>query len=418
MFRAGRAASIATAVAIVGGLGVIGAGCGGDDGGSATTSASKAGSKEPIKFGVQVPLTGIYAAVGTPMSNGIKMAVDEVNKAGGINGRPLEPVILDDTSDKPAQAAANAARLAQEGVPASIHSVGGNTIAAMPSDARAGMLSFLTTSWDVITESGGKHTPQTFYIQIDAKTTVGPLMACYAGKGYNAKTAAWISGNNDPSGAAFLAGAEKFLAAYGVKLVKKVGITQPTTDATSQVRSLLDAKPDVIINSVSGAGGVVVQKNLEALKSKTPVIGGVVWAQSGALKDIGAAANGVVMPNNLNGDFPQPHQEAFTTAYKAKYNLTADTFAAAGYDSVKLIAAALKKYPDATAKDGKKLAEYLETQQIPGVMAKSLQFGKFDQANAQTHSALKKEDLAFFKIDGGAKGTAPTVTPVENAPTC
>jgi branched-chain amino acid transport system substrate-binding protein len=417
MFGAGRSAHIAVAVAVIGSLAVVGAGCGGDDEPSGS-AATNAGSKEPIKFGVQIPLTGIYAGVGTPMSNGIKMAVDEVNKSGGINGRMLEPVILDDTSDKPAQAAANAARLAQQGVPASIHSVGGNTIAAMPSDARAGMLSFLTTSWDVITESGGKNTPQTVYIQIDAKTTVGPLMACYAGKGLNAKTAAWISSNNDPSGQGFLAGADKFLADYGVKLVKKVGITQPVTDATSQVRSVLDAKPDVIINSVSGAGGVVVQKNLEALKSTTPVVGGVVWAQSAALKDIGAAANGVVMPNNLNGEFPQPHQEAFTTAYKAKYGTIADTFAAAGYDSVKLLAVALKKYPDATAKDGKKLAEYLETQEVPGVMAKTLKFGKFDQANAQTHSALKKEDLTFFKIDGGAKGKAPTVTPVENAPTC
>jgi branched-chain amino acid transport system substrate-binding protein len=400
---------VVAAVAVVASLSIVAAGSGG---------TTKSSAKTTIKFGVQVPLTGIYSAVGSSMLNGIKLQVAQVNAAGGIAGHNLQAVVLDDGSSNPATAAANAAHLADLKVPGTVHAVGGNTLAAMPSDERAGMLSFVTTSWDVITAAGGKFTPETFFVQIDAKTTVGPLMACYAAKGFKAKTAAWISGDNDPSGQAFLSGAEAWLKKYNVKLVKSVGVTQPITDATAQIRSMLDAKPDVIINSISGAGGVVVMKNLQSLNNKLPVIGGVVWAQTGALKDIGSAANGVVMPNNIDGAYPRPYQKAFVTAYRAKFGTIPDTFSAAGYDSVKLLAVALKKYPTARARNGLKLARYLETQKVPGVMAKTLKFAKFNADNAQTHSALHKEDLSFFKIDNGSSGTAPTVTPTATQPAC
>ncbi|HEV3372229.1 MAG TPA: ABC transporter substrate-binding protein, partial [Xanthobacteraceae bacterium] len=60
----------------------------------------KARGEEPIKIGVNNPLTGIYTALGRNEVNGMELAVEQVNAKGGILGRPIQLVIEDSTSDK------------------------------------------------------------------------------------------------------------------------------------------------------------------------------------------------------------------------------------------------------------------------------------------------------------------------------
>lgn len=371
-----------------------------------------------MKIGVQTGLTGAYSAVGASVSNGATLAAKLANDAGGIDGRDVEAVVLDDTSDKPAQAATNTETLISQGVPIIINSIGANTLASLPGATEAGVVSFLTTSWDVISASGGIVDATKFFIQIDAKTTVGPLSACYAVKGFDGKRVALISSSTDPSGAGFLEGMEGWVEEYDGELIKSVGIAQPFTDATAQLRSILDEDPDVIINLVSGAGGVVVQKNLQDLGSKVPVVGGVVWATTGALAEIGTAANGVVIANNFSADFPTPYQEEFTEAYEAEFGVAPDTFAAAAFDSFNVAILALTEYPDAKPGDAEELAAFIEGVQMPGVMAEEISFKPFDEDNLQNHSSLKRSDLQFFEIDGGGSGVAPKLSPVASTPEC
>ncbi|TSB05636.1 ABC transporter substrate-binding protein, partial [Streptomyces benahoarensis] len=81
-----------------------------------TIGAAQAQDKGgPIKIGVSAGVTGPYAAFGVQVKNGVSQAIEDINKAGGIKGRPFEPIYGDDASD-PKQGVSIANKLAADGV--------------------------------------------------------------------------------------------------------------------------------------------------------------------------------------------------------------------------------------------------------------------------------------------------------------
>lgn len=78
--------------------------CGGTAQNQAGESAPDAaqGEGEPIKIGLLQPLTGPVSAAGIAIKDAAEIAVEEVNEAGGINGRPIE-LAIEDTANDPAQ---------------------------------------------------------------------------------------------------------------------------------------------------------------------------------------------------------------------------------------------------------------------------------------------------------------------------
>src|SRR4051812_25220395 len=60
------------------------------------STSKRATTDKPLKIGVGVPLSGVDAPLGREMANAVRLALDEANDAGGINGRPVEALILDD----------------------------------------------------------------------------------------------------------------------------------------------------------------------------------------------------------------------------------------------------------------------------------------------------------------------------------
>lgn len=79
--------------AVIGAVAVLVAGCG-----SSSSSSSSSSSKGPIRIGALTSLTGVFAPWGLELRDGMQMAVNQINSAGGINGRKLQLVVADDTS--------------------------------------------------------------------------------------------------------------------------------------------------------------------------------------------------------------------------------------------------------------------------------------------------------------------------------
>lgn len=100
---------------------------------SSAASSEASGSQETIKIGIAAPLTGTSANYGALMVDGAQIGIDEVNAAGGVNGRMLELVALDDKND-PSEAALVAQRFADDDSITAVIAHGGstNTLAAAP----------------------------------------------------------------------------------------------------------------------------------------------------------------------------------------------------------------------------------------------------------------------------------------------
>lgn len=98
-------------------LGFILSGCGSGSGGKSTSSDSGGSSSggDTIKIGVSVPTTGPSAAEGKDMANGAEMAAKHINEAGGVLGKDIELVMVDDACD-PQQAVTAANKLVQDNV--------------------------------------------------------------------------------------------------------------------------------------------------------------------------------------------------------------------------------------------------------------------------------------------------------------
>ena len=121
-----RYASVFLASSLV--VGVL-AGCGSKE---STSSGSNGSNSDEIKVGLNLELSGPVASYGSGISKGAKLAIDEINKAGGIDGKKIVPVEIDNKSDA-AEATTAAIKLAtQEKVVAQIGSAtSGDTVAAV-----------------------------------------------------------------------------------------------------------------------------------------------------------------------------------------------------------------------------------------------------------------------------------------------
>ncbi|HYM01542.1 MAG TPA: ABC transporter substrate-binding protein, partial [Stellaceae bacterium] len=101
---------------------------------AALTIGNTARAADPIKIGMVVPLTGPGAESGRFQGNGAKLAVEEVNKAGGVMGRPLELVIEDDQTTNPGVVLAFSKVAGDASIPAFIGEIRSTQTHAMAPD--------------------------------------------------------------------------------------------------------------------------------------------------------------------------------------------------------------------------------------------------------------------------------------------
>ena len=103
-------------------------------------AAAGGAAKQPIKIGAILSLTGSYAGLGAPEKQALDLEVKRINDAGGVNGRPIEVVIVDDATDAPKAEAAATKLIDQDKVVAILGATGTSGTMAMRSEVdRAGV---------------------------------------------------------------------------------------------------------------------------------------------------------------------------------------------------------------------------------------------------------------------------------------
>lgn len=265
--------------------------------------------------------TGDYAMYGVPVRNSVKMYFDQLNAAGGINGKKVELLEYDDKAD-PIESV-NAYNLAKsKGATAIIGSVlTGATVG----------LSDVTYEDNMPQITASATSPKVTVMDPDdpkseVKTNVfrtcfldpfqGEKMAQYATQKYGAKTAAIFYENGSDYSEAIVQGIDSQLASTGLKIVAKEAFAAGDVDYKAQMTNIAAANPDVVFMPIYyGEAGLAITA-LRAAGCNAKIIGGDGF---GSVVDYATAADleGTIY---MSGYAPGTASVAdFEAAYKATY---------------------------------------------------------------------------------------------------
>ena len=343
---------------------------------------------DKVKIGVFMSLTGSTAQFGISSTNGIKMAAEEVNSAGGINGKQVELLVQDDRSDAQEAATIVTKFVTQDGVHGIIGEVASSrTIAAAPiaQNAKVPLLTPSSTNPEV-TKAGDYIFRSCFIDPVQ-----GAAMSQFAGKSLGKRRAAlMVDRKNDYS-----TGLEKVINEVFPKFGGQVVITQSfqegDTDFNGQLTSIKGANPDVIFIPGYYGDVALIAKQARDKGLNVPLVGGDGWDSAQLYTIGGAAVVGSYFTNHYSPFDTDPKVQKFVQGYQQRYGQIPDALAATAYDAAHIMFDAVKR---ANSLDGKAIRDALAaTKDFPGVTG-TVNF------NAQ-RDAVKP--IMMIRVDQGGK---------------
>ena len=307
--------------------------------GTVVLAASFSAQADSIKVGFNVPLTGFAAADGKSARIGAELAVEQVNAAGGINGKDLELVIYDDQASPKESAPLAAKLITQDGVVAGISgSYSGATRAAATiyQENATPYISAYAVHPD-ITRSGDYVFRTSFMGEVQGRAgakLVGEMM----GK----KRVSIITLAND-FGKSLEAGFKEKAAEFGIEILGEYDYSIKDREFGPIVSKVKAEAPDAIYASgyFFTAGPLVSQ--LRAAGVDVPVIGQEGYDGEMFIKIAGAAAEGVIITTSLDRDSTDPLAQAFIQGFQKKSGYPADMVSASTHTAVLVLAEAMKQ---------------------------------------------------------------------------
>lgn len=294
---------------------------------------------DTIKIGFNAPLTGFAAADGKSSSEGAKLAVKQINEAGGVLGKQLELIIYDDQAN-PAQSIPIANKLiGKDKVVLGISgSYSGPTRSAAGVFQEAGIpyISAYAIHPD-ITRAGNM-----VYRTGLLGTVQGRAGAKLVGEIMGKKKVVIITLQND-FGKSLAEGFKEFAPKYGIVVIAEYEYSMKDRQFGSIVAKVKADQPDAIYASgyYFTCGPLVNQ--LRAAGVDTPVIGQEGYDGQKFIEIAGTAAEGVLITTTLDRDSKEKETVDFIKAFEEQAGYPADMVAASAHTAVKVAAAAMEK---------------------------------------------------------------------------
>lgn len=296
-------------------------------------------STEPIYIGVSGPLTGDRAQYGAQWKKGFDLALEEINGAGGVNGRKLEYIFEDSQSD-PKQSVVIAQKFVAD--PRIIVELGDfsstASMAASQIYQRGGLVQFgFTNSHPDFTKAGGDYTWSTSVTQDQAS----PALADFAVTTLGLKKLAVFQLNND-WGKSTYDSFTKHAKELGAEIVASQEYLDSEKDFRSAITSIRDAKPDGVILISYQADGALIAQQLREAGLNQPLVASAAIQSPDYTKLGGKAVEGTYVLGEFDINNPRPEVQSFVKAFKAKYNEDPDLFATLAYDTIYLMKNAIE----------------------------------------------------------------------------
>jgi branched-chain amino acid transport system substrate-binding protein len=291
------------------------------------------------KVGSFLSLSGSDAQFGTDTKEGIDLGIDEVNKAGGEQGKPIK-VLFEDDKSNPQEATNKVLQLIDRdkvvallGEVASSRSKSGGIVA---NKRKIPMVSPSSTNPDV--------------------TKVGPFVfrVCFTDDSQGQGGAHFIADTLKKKRVAILFASDDLYSSglanffrdeakkLGLEIVAEKQFLHTETNFTTYLNELRDSKPDIVYAPVYYTVMVPIARQAKAVGMKGDMfVGGDGWDSIVLLNDAGEELEGAYFTNHMAPDIPWPSSQAFVKAYKDRYKHDPAANAAMGYDAAKLLADAI-----------------------------------------------------------------------------
>lgn len=364
---------------------------------SCTGAKKDSAAADTIKIGEVGSMTGSEATFGTSTHKGLKLAVDEVNKAGGINGKMLELISLDNQGKAEEAATAVTKLITQDKVVAIIGEVASSRSMAMAPIAQQYKVPMITpaSTNPKVTEMGDYVFRVCFIDPFQ-----GTVMAKFAQANLKAKKVAILRDvKSDYSMGLSEFFTQAFTASGGEILVTQ-SYSSGDIDFKSQLTSIKAKKPDAIfVPGYYTEVGLIVRQAKE-LKMNIPLMGGDGW-DSPKLYEIGGdALNGHYFSNHYSAEDQNPLVQDFISKYKAaNAGEVPDTMAVLGYDALYVLADSMKRAKSLNGPDLREaIAATKNFQAVTGNIT-------LDEKRNPTKAAV------VLKIDGGKYNFVGSVSP-------
>lgn len=305
-----------------------------------TGGGGEAGKGNEIPVGEYGSLTGNTASFGQSTHNGIMLAVEEINKAGGVKGRPIK-IFTEDDQSKPEEAANAVTKLiSRNNVVAVLGEVASSRSLAAAPICQANKVPMITpSSTNPEVTKKGDYIFRVCFID----PYQGEALAHFVANDLKLKRAAILRDvKNDYS-----VGLANFFGQTFKKLGGQIVIDQSYSEGDSDFRAQLTAikaaNPEVLF--VPGYYTEIGQIARQArdLGINQPLVGGDGWESPRLLEIGGEALNGSFYSNHYFAEDPSPQVKEFVDKYKAKYDQVPDSMSALGYDATMILAEAMKR---------------------------------------------------------------------------
>ena len=288
-------------------------------------------------FGL-VELSGTGATSGSNFDNGIKLAVKEINAAGGILGRKINYLSMD-TQSNPGVAKALAQKAVDQGAYVVMGPVfSGSIMVSMAETRRAEIPNFTGGEAAAITQQGNPYIFRTSFTQ----ATAMPKVALYIRDTVKAKSMDVIYVNND-FGKGGLDLIKKELEARGVKVANTISTEPGQVDFSAPVLKVRQSGSDAVFVYSNEEESARALRELRKQGYTPPIIGETTLTSQKVIELAGDAANGAVAHVGLTADAPQPLIKKFSDAFQAEYKVKSDHNGLKGYSGMYIVKAVTEK---------------------------------------------------------------------------
>ncbi|MBF5043068.1 ABC transporter substrate-binding protein [Aggregicoccus sp. 17bor-14] len=367
---------------------------------SASPAEAGAGGPAPaagtILLGEVGSLTGSEATFGISARNGIALAIEEANAAGGVKGRKVA-VRVYDSQGRPEEAASAVTRLiSQDHVLMILGEAASSVSLAMAEKAQAARLPMITpTSTAVEVTAKGDYIFRACFID----AFQGKVMAKFAKENLKLSKVAVLQDNKSTYSIGL---ADVFVREFkqmGGSIVGHESYSKGDTDFRAQLTALKRGKPEALWVPGYYTDVGLIARQARELGINVPLLGGDGWDSDKLFELGGSSLDGSYFANHYAPENPDPALQRFLAAYKKAYGSVPDSVGALAYDTGRL---AIHALTEAKSLTGPALRDVLaQTKDFPGVTGKIT----FDaQRNPQKQAVV-------LKVDDGQARFVTTVSP-------
>lgn len=325
------------------------------------------GGGDVIKIGEYASLTGSEAAFGQSSHKGTALAVEEINKSGGLLGKQIE-LVTEDNQSKAGESATIAKKfISRDKVVAVLGEVAsGRSLEAAPICQAAGIPMVSPSSTNPKVTDVGDYIFRVCFID----EFQGKLLADFARKTLKAQKVAILSDVSAPYSVGLAEYFAKPFKAAGGTVVAEQKFSSKDKDFRAQLTAIKAAAPEAIfVPGYYTEAGLIVQQARQ-LGITQPLFGGDGWEAPELIQIAGAALENTFYSTHFSLEAGDPKGQAFVKAYQAKYQgESPDAMAALGYDSAMVLFDAIKR---AGSTDSAKVRDALAaTKDFPCVTGKT-----------------------------------------------